>query len=89
MLLLLESEVAYPCITVHLMKLRNVLTVDRVGSRRPHRSVNALTQWLKGLVTAWKRMLRARPKSSHFLSFRIACTILAVDAIIVLHRAIA
>ena len=26
-----ESGVAYPCITVHLMKLRNVLTVDRVG----------------------------------------------------------
>ena len=35
MLLLLESDVAYPCITVHLMKLRNVLTVGRVGSRRP------------------------------------------------------
>ena len=62
MLLLLESEVAYPCITVHLMKLRNILTVDRVGSRRPHRSVNALTQWLEGLVTARKRILRARSK---------------------------
>ena len=61
MLLLLESEVAYPCITVHLMKLRNVQTVDRVGSRRPHRSVTALTQWLKGLMTARKKILRTRP----------------------------
>ena len=62
MLLLLESEVAYPCITVHLLKLRDVLTIDRVGSRRPHCSVTVLTQWLKGLVTARKRILRARPK---------------------------
>ena len=62
MLLLLESEVVYPCITVHLMKLRNVLTVDRVGSRRPRRSVTALTQWLKDLMTARKKILRARPE---------------------------
>jgi len=62
MLLLLESEVAYPCFTVHLMKLRNVLTVVRVGSRRPHRSVTVLTQWLEGLGTARKKTLRARPK---------------------------
>ena len=60
MLPLLESGVAYPCITVHLMKLRNVLTVDRVGSRRPYRSAIALTQWLGGASRAREEISRAR-----------------------------
>ena len=47
-----EYGVAYPCITVHLMKLRNVLTVGRVSNRRPHRSVTVLTRWLGILLTA-------------------------------------
>ena len=52
MLPLPKSGVASPCITVHLMKLRKVLTVDRVGSRYPHHSVIALTQWLGGVSRA-------------------------------------
>ena len=60
MLPLSKSEVASPCITMHLMKLMKVLTVDRVGSRRPRRFVTVLTQWLGGMLSAREENLRAR-----------------------------
>ena len=60
MLALSKSEVAYPCITVHLMKLRKVLTVDRVGSRRPCHSVTVLTQWLGNTPRAREENSRTR-----------------------------
>ena len=59
-LLLSKPEVTSPCITVHLMKLRKVLIVDRVGSRRPRRSVTVLTQWLGDTSRAREENSRTR-----------------------------
>ena len=60
MLLLSKFEVASPCITVHLMKLRRVLTVDRVGNSHPCRSATVLTQWLSGTSRAREESSKAR-----------------------------
>ena len=77
-----KSDLTFPCITVHLMELRRDLTVDRVGSSCPCRSVPVLTQWLGDTS-------RTCRKSSRPLALVVFCTTHDLDFIRTLLQALA